>query len=115
MKPSAQAAPFRTEATERSSAPSRPGRKGRHKASYRPGPEQVDTHVDVPVACCPACEGPVSDVRPIRQVIEEIPPITPQVAACLERSLDALLNGCKTYFEGLSPKQTLRTTGLYIS
>ena len=74
-----QAAPFRTEAKKRSSSPSRPGRKGGHEASYRSEPEEIDTRVEVPLTCCPECEAPVSDVRPIRQVIEEIPPITPQV------------------------------------
>jgi len=38
-----------------------------------------------------------------------------QVAACLERSLDALLDSCKKYFEALSPKHSLRTAGLYIN
>lgn len=38
-----------------------------------------------------------------------------QVAACLERSLDVLLDSCKEYFEALSPKQTLRTAGLYLN
>lgn len=38
-----------------------------------------------------------------------------QVAACLERSLDALLDSCEKYFEELSPKQALRTAGLYIN
>lgn len=37
-----------------------------------------------------------------------------QVAACLERSLDALLSSCQEYFETLSPKQALRTAGLYL-
>jgi len=38
-----------------------------------------------------------------------------QVAACLERSLDALLESCEEYFEALSPKQTLHTAGLYLN
>ena len=38
-----------------------------------------------------------------------------QGAACLERSLDALLESCEEYFEALSPKQTLRTAGLYLN
>lgn len=38
-----------------------------------------------------------------------------QVAACLERSLDALLDSCKEYFGALSPRQTLRTAGLYLN
>lgn len=35
-----------------------------------------------------------------------------QVAACLERSLGALLASCRRYFETLSPKQALRTAGI---
>jgi len=38
-----------------------------------------------------------------------------QVAACLERSLEALLESCQEYFEVLSPEQSLRTTGLYLN
>lgn len=38
-----------------------------------------------------------------------------QVAACLERSLDALLESCKAYFEALSPDRSLRTAGLYLN
>jgi Transposase and inactivated derivatives len=38
-----------------------------------------------------------------------------QVAACLERSLDALLESCRRYFEALSPKQALRTAGTYLN
>jgi transposase len=38
-----------------------------------------------------------------------------QVAACLERSLDALLESCQKYFEALSPEQSVRTAGLYLN
>lgn len=36
-----------------------------------------------------------------------------QVAACLERSLGALLESCQQYFDDLSGANTLRTAGLY--
>ena len=36
-----------------------------------------------------------------------------QVAACLERSLEALLESCQQYFDDLSGEKTLRTAGLY--
>ena len=36
-----------------------------------------------------------------------------QVAACLERSLEALLESCQQYFDDLSGENTLRTAGLY--
>jgi transposase len=35
-----------------------------------------------------------------------------QVAACLERSLDALRESCRRYFRNLSPQQALRTAGI---
>ena len=35
-----------------------------------------------------------------------------QVAACLERSLDALRESCRQYFQNLSPQQALRTAGI---
>ncbi len=35
-----------------------------------------------------------------------------QVAACLERSLDALRESCRSYFQNLSPQQALRTAGI---
>jgi hypothetical protein len=37
-----------------------------------------------------------------------------QVAACLERSLDALLESCQEYFETLSQKQALQTAGVFL-
>jgi transposase len=37
-----------------------------------------------------------------------------QVAACLERSLDALLESCQEYFEALSQKQALQTAGVFL-
>jgi len=38
-----------------------------------------------------------------------------QIAACLERSLDVLLESCQEYFDALSPEQSLRTAGLYLN
>ncbi|MCS4197171.1 hypothetical protein [Salinibacter ruber] len=38
-----------------------------------------------------------------------------QVAACLERSLDTLLESAKQYLANLSGKQALRTAGLYVN
>ncbi|PEN04479.1 hypothetical protein CRI93_14960 [Longimonas halophila] len=35
-----------------------------------------------------------------------------QVAACLERSLEALRESCRQYFQTLSPQQALRTAGI---
>ena len=38
-----------------------------------------------------------------------------QVTACLERSLDALLESCQEYFEALSQKQALQTAGVFLN
>jgi len=80
-----QAAPFRTEEEERSGDPDPPGRKadppGRkegHEASYRREPDQIDRRVETPMEGCPECGEPVTEVHPIRQVVEELPPIEPE-------------------------------------
>jgi hypothetical protein len=38
-----------------------------------------------------------------------------QVAACLKRSLEDLLESCHRYFEALTPKQALQTVGVHPS
>jgi transposase len=73
-----QAAPFRIEEEKRSDDPSRPGREEGHKASYRREPEQIDRQVETPMAGCPECGDPVTEVRPIRQGVEEVPPLEPE-------------------------------------
>lgn len=73
-----QAAPFRTEEEERSGDPDPPGREEGHSASYRREPDQIDRRVETPMEGCPECGEPVTEVRPIRQVVEELPPIEPE-------------------------------------
>lgn len=78
-----QAAPFRRRKQQKKSssggARSSPGRKDGHKASWRPEPEDVDEEKVVPLNRCPHCKGPVKDVRPLEQFIEEIPPVKVRV------------------------------------
>lgn len=81
-----QAAPFRRDDAHRSEAPKKPGRKGGHQASYRRPPEHIDRHVEVPfdeasgsIRICPGCGGPLERVRPIEQIIEELPRVKPEV------------------------------------
>ena len=74
-----QAAPFRVEEEKRSEDPDLPGRDEGHEASYRREPAQIDRRVEAPMESCPECGKPVTEVRPIRQVIEELPPIRPEV------------------------------------
>lgn len=52
------------------------------------------------------------DTNPMEDLWREL---KKQVAACLERSLDVLLESCQEYFEALSQKQALRTAGVYIN
>jgi uncharacterized small protein (DUF1192 family) len=70
-----QAAPFRRE--RRSKHPGSPGRAQGHEASYRPEPERIDRRVEVRMEGCPECGDRVREVRPIRQVVEELPPLEP--------------------------------------
>ena len=42
-------------------------------------PEYVDRHLEMPLPWCPCCAGPVENVVPIVQYIEEIPPVRPKV------------------------------------
>jgi len=73
-----QAAPFRRDADKKVANPKRPGRKAGHKGFWRQPPPRIDEEIEVPLEGCPRCGSPVSDVRPIEQIIEEIPPITPR-------------------------------------
>lgn len=73
-----QAAPFRRETDKKVANPKKPGRKTGHKGSWRQPPEDIDQQIEVPLAGCPKCGGPLGELRPIEQIIEEIPPITPR-------------------------------------
>jgi len=70
-----QAAPFRRPEQQRKAKKGKPGRKPGHKASYRRPPPVVDEWAQVPLERCPHCAGPVRGVRPVQQIIEDIPPV----------------------------------------
>ncbi len=76
-----QAAPFRRE--EKRKVPTeqqkKPGRKLGHPGACRKIPDVVDQEVEVPLPCCPHCQGKVTDRAPLVQWIEEIPPVRPVV------------------------------------
>lgn len=76
-----QAAPFRR--AESKKVPDvqkkRPGQKPGHSGAFRRRPPQIDQEIDVPLDACPHCGGPVTDRLPLDQIIEEIPPLRPQV------------------------------------
>lgn len=74
-----QAAPFRVPQKRRKTDPRKPGRKAGHEASWRREPDDVDEERVVPLQRCPRCGGPVHDVKPLVQFIEDIPPLRAHV------------------------------------
>jgi hypothetical protein len=76
-----QAAPFRRRESKKVPPGSKkgPGRPPGHPGSRRVVPTHVDEHIDVPLMACPDCGGAITDVEPIEQFIEEIPPVRPHV------------------------------------
>ncbi len=74
-----QAAPFRRDERRKKPAAQkkRPGRPEGHEGTYRQRPEVIDEHIEVPLPCCPHCEGKLSDVQQRNQYIEELPPVRP--------------------------------------
>lgn len=75
-----QAAPFRRR--EKLKRPDgekkKPGRKPGHPGSYREPPREVDETVEVPLPCCPHCQGELEDVRRLEQFVEELPVVRPR-------------------------------------
>lgn len=72
-----QAAPFGKARKE--DKPRRGGRKKGHKGSYRQPSAEPDEEEEACLDCCPQCGGPVQEVKPVEQIIEELPPIQPRV------------------------------------
>ena len=73
------AAPFRRPDDQRVTEKRKSGRQPGHAPSHRPPPPQVDEYADVPLPQCPHCGGPLHDVRPVEQVIEDIPVVRTQL------------------------------------
>lgn len=107
-----QAAPFRRDQDQRSEAPKPPGRKKGHQASYRRVPEPMDRHVEVPFdtapeadsALCPHCGGRLERVRPIEQIVEELPPVEPEVIRLVS------YRGCCSQCGSVETRHPLRTS-----
>ncbi len=76
-----QAAPFRRKDKDRkpSEKHGKPGRKPGHPPAHRKEPPQIDDHVEVRLNGCPCCGGPVTDIEPCEQFIEDLPPTRPHV------------------------------------
>ena len=73
------AAPHRIDEARRTAQPKRPGRKKGHPGSYRRPPHQVDQTLEVALPACPHCHGALAGLRPVVQVIEDLPPVQPHV------------------------------------
>jgi transposase len=70
-----QAAPFARARTQRRRK--RPGRRRGHPPAHRSWPDQIDEEVNVPLASCPHCNGPVAHLIDHQQVQLDIPPVRP--------------------------------------
>jgi hypothetical protein len=80
-----QAAPFRRRDSKKvpGDRKKKPGPGPGHPGASRAVPEHVDESVAVPLHGCPCCGGPVDEVLPREQFIEEIPPVRPRVTRIL--------------------------------
>jgi len=75
-----QAAPFRIEEKKRLLAPKRPGRKRGHPGLFRRKPDHINENIEVQLCSCPHCGlTQFKDHKAIEQLIEDIPPLRPQV------------------------------------
>ena len=82
-----QATPFARKQREKN--PKRPGRKagqGRFTFRPRPAPDQVAETKEQPLAACPVCGGPVTDVKDHEQFVVDIPAVQPTVTRYLTHS-----------------------------
>jgi len=104
-----QAAPFRRPENQRQQHPARPGRKPGHAGCYRPKPESIDEHIQVTLDCCPHCQGPVSQKRPLTQFIEEIPVVRPRVTQLITE--EGWCAHCQKEVASTHPLQTSRAGG----
>ena len=82
-----QATPFARK--QRKKNPKRPGRKagqGRFTFRPRPAPDQVAETKEQPLAACPVCGGPLTDVKDHEQFVVDIPAVQPTVTRYLTHS-----------------------------
>jgi hypothetical protein len=74
--------PYAIKSNTKSSTQKRRGAVKGHKGTYRPIPDDIDSHVSLKVDQCPHCDGTnlSASVQEIRtRVVEDIPPIKPQI------------------------------------
>lgn len=106
-----QAAPFRRRESNKKPAEGKgsPGRKPGHEGCCRPKPDQVDEHRHVPLEGCPCCGGPLRDVRPVEQFIEEIPPLRVRTIRVVTHS--GWCPRCGKRVRSTAPEQVSTATG----
>ena len=82
-----QATPFARK--QRKKNPKRPGRKaGQGRFTFRPRPtsDQVAETKEQPLAVCPVCGGPLTDIKDHEQFVVDIPAVQPTVTRYLTHS-----------------------------
>lgn len=82
-----QATPFARK--HRKKNPKRPGRKagqGRFTCRARPAPDQVTETQEQPLAACPVCGSPLTDVTDHEQFVVDIPTVQPTVTRYVTHS-----------------------------
>src|SRR5262249_7747584 len=74
-----QTAPFRRRESQKKPAQHKkaPGRPEGHVGTYRLPPDELDGTENVPLLCCPQCQGPVTNVAERVQYVEDLPPVKP--------------------------------------
>jgi transposase len=105
-----QATPFARK--QRKENPKRPGRKagqGRFTFRSRPTPDQVAETKEQPLAACPVCGGPVTDVKDHEQFVVDIPAVQPTVTRYLTHSGQCAQ--CGQRVRSRHPEQISEATG----
>lgn len=72
-----QAAPFGKKEVKQNPKPR--GRKGGHKGKYRTASGEITEYAESPLEGCPKCGGVLEDLKPLDQIIEEIPVVKPRI------------------------------------
>lgn len=105
-----QATPFARE--EHVDEPKRPGRqagKGTFAHRAKPAPEEVDRTEEVPLPCCPDCDGPLQDEGIHEQFEVDIPPVRPVITRYVTYS--GYCAACKKRVRSRHPEQISTATG----
>ena len=104
-----QAAPFRR--AEHKTDPQKPGRKpGQGTFSYRTlSPDTVPETKAAALEGCPACGGPVSDIRDVEPFVEDVPEVRPQVTRYVTQS--GYCGRCRRRVRSRHPEQISTATG----